>query len=91
MLPQRIGADGGAPVHVGVRGTLRRGGPRFRRAWVIYLACAALSGTAWFGFSLRPELTIGTQALSAALLGLGFWAVKMGQGRWACLTPIANR
>jgi hypothetical protein len=48
----------------------------FAQPWVVYLACAATAGAAYFGTTLVPGVSIGDRALIAAALGLVFWAVE---------------
>jgi hypothetical protein len=52
------------------------GAYRFGQPWVVYLSCAATVGAAYFGTTLVPGMAVGTQALIAAVLGLGFWGVE---------------
>ena len=52
------------------------GAYRFGQPWVVYLSCAATVGAAYFGISLVPGMAVGTRALIAAALGLGFWVVE---------------
>ena len=49
----------------------------FAAPWVTYLAIAALTGAAYFGSTLVPGITLADQALLAAGLGLGFWAIRV--------------
>ena len=64
----------------------------FEAPIVVYLACAAMTGAAYFGSTLMPGMTIGTQAIGAAVLGLLFWLVqhvqKLGRADRAFRAPV---
>ncbi len=54
------------------------GSAAFARPELVYLACAALAGGAYFGSTLMPSMTMPLQALGASLIGLGFWLANRG-------------
>ncbi|HKI20079.1 MAG TPA: hypothetical protein VKA15_19475, partial [Isosphaeraceae bacterium] len=49
----------------------------FAAPWVTYLAIASLTGAAYFGLTLVSGITLADEALLAAGLGLGFWAIRV--------------
>jgi len=66
--------------------------PVFAEPRVTYLAAAALTGSAYFGSTLRPGTTLAGQALAAATLGGVYWltgAVVHGRGAaWGYRRPL---